>query len=170
MRIKIPCIAIATWLTCNVLPVTAGTSEWQKYLDSGTEAAKAGRFADAEKQLNLAVKEAEKLGPKDPKLAVRWNQLGLVYQDQGKTAEAEKQFKLALEIREKAVGADKKEVAESLENLATCLAESGKYSDAESLTQRSLTIREKVQGKDHADVATTLDNLAGLKDGEGKCA
>jgi tetratricopeptide (TPR) repeat protein len=49
-----------------------------------------------------------------------------------------------LAIREKVLGKEHSNVANSLNNLATLYQEMGNYSQAEPLFQRSLAIREKV--------------------------
>ena len=78
---------------------------------------------------------------------------GHVYKEQGKYAEAEALYKRALAIREKALGADHPDVAETLYNLAVVYRPQGKYADAEALYKRALAIREKALGPDHPDVA-----------------
>jgi tetratricopeptide (TPR) repeat protein len=67
-----------------------------------------------------------------------------------------------LTIREKALGADHPDVAESLNNLAELYRSQARYADAEPLYQRSLAILEKALGDDHASVATLLNNFAEL--------
>ena len=71
-------------------------------------------------------------------------------------------LKRSLAIREKAIGADHRPVAQSLNNLASLYHTQGRYADAEPLYKRALAIREKALGPDHPDVAQSLNNLAAL--------
>ncbi len=67
----------------------------------------------------------------------------MLYHAQGRYAEAELLYKRALEIREKALGPDHPDVANSLNNLASLYDEQGRYGEAEPLLKRALTILEK---------------------------
>jgi tetratricopeptide (TPR) repeat protein len=53
-----------------------------------------------------------------------------------------------LAIREKALGRDHPDVANSLNNLAGLYWSQGRYTDAEPLYQRSIAIWERVLGRD----------------------
>ena len=79
--------------------------------------------------------------------------------DQGRYAEAEPLLKSALAIREKALGPDDRDVAMSVNTLATLYQAQGRYGKAEPLYNRVLTIREKALGPDHPNVAQSLNNL-----------
>ncbi|MDF5733095.1 MAG: CHAT domain-containing protein [Rhizonema sp. PD38] len=70
-------------------------------------------------------------------------------------------------IREKVLGKEHPDVAQSLNNLALLYKAQGNYQKAEPLYQRSLNIREKVLGKEHPDVAISLNNLVLLYWAEG---
>ena len=85
-------------------------------------------------------------------------------------AAAEPQYQRSLAIREKALGPDHPDVAQSLNNLAVLYDSQGRYADAEPLYQRSLAIREAALGPDHPDVAQSLNNLALLYCNQGKYA
>jgi tetratricopeptide (TPR) repeat protein len=98
------------------------------------------------------------------------NNLGLLYQNQGRYADAEPLYKRALAIREKAVGPDHSDVALSLNNLASLYVVQGRYADAEPLFKRSLAINEKALGADHPNVAASLNNLAELYRAQGRYA
>ena len=80
----------------------------------------------------------------------------------GKFDEALPLAERELAIREKVLGPEHFEVANSLNNLAIVYSKKGIYEKAESLFQRALTIREKVLGPEHPAVALTLNNLANL--------
>jgi CHAT domain-containing protein len=87
--------------------------------------------------------------------------LAELYRSGSRYADAEPLYKRSLAIREKALGPDHLDVANSLNNLALLYqTQGGRYADAEALYQRTLAIFEKALGPDHPDVATSLNNLA----------
>jgi CHAT domain-containing protein/Tfp pilus assembly protein PilF len=78
----------------------------------------------------------------------------------GKYDEALRLAERALAIREKILGPDHRDVADSLHALASLYDDKSDYVKAEPLDLRALAIREKTLGLDHPDVAKTLNNLA----------
>ena len=107
------CLALAA-----VAYVFIQDGRWETYSTSGIDAYQQGDYAEAEKQFGAALKEAEKFGPQDPRLATSLNNLAELYRAQGRYAEAEPLHKRALAIREKALGPEHPDVAQSLNNLA----------------------------------------------------
>jgi CHAT domain-containing protein/Tfp pilus assembly protein PilF len=75
-----------------------------------------------------------------------------------------------LGIREKALGPNHPDVAQSLNNLALLYGNQGRHAEAEPLHKRSLAIYEKALGPDHPNVATILNNLAVLYEQQGRYA
>lgn len=143
-------------------PAAAQRTDWDKSIEAGTKAYRQGRYAEAEKQLQAALKEAEKFAPNDPRLAATLNDLGLLDQAEGKYGQAETLFKRSLATRERVLGLVHPDVAASLNNLAELYRAKGRYDEAEPLYMRSLAIWEKTLGPEHPDVATSLNNLAEL--------
>ena len=80
----------------------------------------------------------------------------------GQYVKAERLHERSLKIREKHLGSDHPDVAQSLNNLAVLYQAMGQYVKAEPLYERSLKIREKQLGPDHPFVAESLNNLAVL--------
>jgi tetratricopeptide (TPR) repeat protein len=76
----------------------------------------------------------------------------------------------ALLIREKLLGAEHSDTAESLNNLAYLLKDQGDLTGARTLYERALAIGEEVLGPEHLDTAVCLNNLAGLLSEEGDLA
>jgi tetratricopeptide (TPR) repeat protein len=68
----------------------------------------------------------------------------------------------ALRVRERLLGPEYPDVADSLNNLAELLWQTNRLSEAEPLVRRALAIDEKSYGSDHPNVATDLNNLAVL--------
>ncbi len=157
------------WLLVGVVCLTlwgAGcTTEetrWDSIMADAGKAYRQADYAEAEKLLLSALKEAEKFGEQDPRLATSLNNLAVLYNAQGRYAQAEPLYQRALAIREKALGPEHPDVAPSLNNLAVLYNAQGKYAQAEPLYRRSLAIREKALGPEHPNVATVLENYAAL--------
>src|SRR5271157_2157900 len=78
-------------------------------------------------------------------------------------AKAEPLLQEALRIRQKVLGSEHPDTAQSLNNLALLYWATGEYAKAEPLYQEALRILQKVLGKEHPDTATSLENLAVLE-------
>lgn len=145
---------------------SAGHPTWKKYSDAGSEAFKEKRFDDAEKYFEMAVKESEQFGFDDDRLATSLNDLANTYNANyhdettrvAKFKDAERLYKRALQIREKLLGPNHLEVAQTLSDLAAWCQKGLK--DSEPLNKRALEIREKALGPEHSDVAQSLYQLA----------
>ncbi len=116
---------------------TAGTDDWQKHMDAAVEAFVASDYAEAGKQYEAAVNEAEAFGADDTRLAESLNGLAVVYRDQGRYTEAEPLLKRALSIREKALGPAHPDVIQSLNNLAGLYQDQGRTAEAEPLLDKA---------------------------------
>ena len=90
------------------------------------------------------------------------NLQGHALHEAGDYRHAEKPFTQALAIREKALGPEHPDVAQSLNNLAALYRAQGQYAKAELLYQRALAIDEKALGSEHPTVATLRKNYAAL--------
>jgi tetratricopeptide (TPR) repeat protein len=75
------------------------------------------------------------------------NNLADLYSAQGRYADAEPLYKRALAIREKALGPDHPDVAQSVNNLADLYSAQGRYADAEPLYKRALASTPEQKGK-----------------------
>ena len=102
--------------------------------------------------------------------ADRLNKRSIELFEAGRYQEAIPLSQRALSIREKDLGPDHPDVAQSLSNLATLFQAKGQYADAEPLYRRALIIREKVLGPAHPQLATSLSNLAVMYASEGRFA
>jgi tetratricopeptide (TPR) repeat protein len=118
-------------------------------------------------QQALAIRE-KVLPPEHAHIASSLNNLGWLYQTQGKYEQAEPLFKRSLAIREKTLGPEHPTTANSLNNLAVLYRNEGKYEQAEPLFKRSLAIREKMLGPEHPTTAISLNDLANLYCALGK--
>ncbi len=122
-------------------PCLAQATLWDVYITDGNQAQDQGQYAKALKLYTLALEEAEKFGPTDPRLATSLNNLALLYDTQGDYAKAEPLYRRSLAIREKALGPDHPDVATSLENYALLLRATARQAEAEKLEQRAAAIR-----------------------------
>jgi len=77
-------------------------------------------------------------------------------------------YERELAQREKDLGPEHPDVAESLSNLAILYNQQGDYDKAQPLYERALTIWERVQGPNSSDVAHTLTDLAVLHLEQGR--
>ena len=118
-------------------------AKWAGYITAGQQAYQHADYAEAEKQFEAALKEAEAFGPDDVRLATSLNELGLVYRAQGKYAEAEPLFKRALAILDRALGPKHPDVALVLKNYAALLRKTGHSGEATMMGLRAKAIRAK---------------------------
>ena len=65
-----------------------------------------------------------------------------------------------LDIRERRLGVDHPDVAQSLDNLAVLLGEAGRFDEAEPLFSRAIEVLEEALGANHSSVADSLENYA----------
>ena len=98
------------------------------------------------------------------------NEQGVTLFHQGRYAEAEPLYKRSLAIREKTLGPDHPDVAQSLNNLALLYQAQGRLAEAEPLFKRSLATWEKALGPEHPTVALCLNNIAALYRVQGRYA
>lgn len=71
-------------------------------------------------------------------------------------------YEAELASRERTLGPDHPDVAESLTNIAILYNQRLEFAKAQPLYERALRIYEKARGPDHADVAHCLTDLAVL--------
>lgn len=81
---------------------------------------------------------------------------------------AEPLYQHALAIREKVLGQDHPDTADSFNKLGWLYRDEGKYAKAEPLDKRALEIRERISGPEHSETATSLNNLALLYYQQGR--
>ncbi|MDT4896705.1 MAG: hypothetical protein QOH25_1782 [Acidobacteriota bacterium] len=149
-------------------PATVLTQDslWKTYIDAGTKAYEEGQYSEAERRFNLARREAESFGPEDPRLALSYYNLALVYlKQEGKLPEAIKNSRQALAIWERVVW-EKKPRAESLaaannqQALASALLNPGAYDLVEQLLKQALAIKHYFLRPENPTIAVTLGYLA----------
>lgn len=120
-------------------------------------------------QKALAIYE-KTLGSEHPDAVTCLNNLGTMYQRQGRYAEAERLHKKVLEVRRKILGPDHYSVAQSMNHLASSYREQGKLDEAEPLVLDAITIGTAALGEKHHYVGTWIYNLGKLYQKQGRIA
>ncbi|MBU6450642.1 MAG: tetratricopeptide repeat protein [Cyanobacteria bacterium REEB67] len=116
---------------------------WERYNNMGQNAMAQGKQADAEVQFRLAIKEAETMDAKDPKLANSLNNLANCLRHQGKFPEAEENYKRAIEVRQKALGPLHKDLIGIYDNYAKLLRATGREAEAKKMELHAQAIFAK---------------------------
>jgi serine/threonine protein kinase/tetratricopeptide (TPR) repeat protein len=134
----------------------SSSSAWEDNMEAERKAYNEGRYLDAVKYAQSALKEAEAFGQQDARLATSLHNSGELYTRLEKYDEAERFLQRALSIRK----SEDAETARTIFALARLNYGRGNRDKAERLYRESWAMREKVLGKDHPDVAESLSGLA----------
>src|ERR1700730_11337569 len=113
---------------------------WERYNLSGQQAMSQGKSADAESAFRMALAEAVKIGPHDPKVAISAVNLANCLRQQGKFPDAEVLYKQAIMVKERAFGPLHNEMIGVLENYAKMLRAAGREPEADKLEQKARAI------------------------------
>lgn len=141
-------------------PTPSGEQRWNTEQEAGLKALEQGLYSQAVRSFLAAIREAEKFGPTDARLAESISGMAQANLLQGDFAAAERQFRQALAIFEKTAGPNHPNVARVLNNLATALRLRENYAEAAALSRRSLAILEETYGTQHPNVAIGQNSLA----------
>jgi tetratricopeptide (TPR) repeat protein len=95
---------------------------------------------------------------------------GVYLRERGDFAAARPLQQQALAMREKTLGEDHADVAQSLTDLAILFTDQGRYGEAEPLYARALDIWENALGPEHASVGTCLNSIGCLRYEQGRYA
>jgi len=121
------------------------------------------RYAEAKQSYERGIRIGEEtLGPDDPVVAIRVNNLGELLWDLGDLVGARQCFERALRIHEAAFGSDHPDVATIVSNLGLVLQDLGDLGGARRCLERGLRIDEAALGPDHPNVAIRVNNLASV--------
>ncbi|CAJ1966087.1 unnamed protein product [Cylindrotheca closterium] len=124
---------------------------------------------DALEQYQRALEiRVKALGPEHPDTASTYNNIGVVFQNQGKYEDALEQYQRALEIRVKALGPEHPDTASTYNNMGIVFQNQGKYEDALEQYQRALEIYVKALGPEHPDTASTYHSMGIVFQNQGK--
>jgi len=132
----------------------------KRHLEKAGAAGEAGQPEEVAKQLESALAEAEKFGPKDPRLARTLYVLGSFYDEQGEHAKAEPILRRAVSTHEAAFGPEHPSVAVVLAALGRNLAYRWQPRDADHILRRALALIEKAGQQDGPEAVGVLVSLA----------
>lgn len=127
------------------------------------------------KRLDIALEAS--LGPNAPELATNLDHHARLYLPrflegdaitEGDCHQAESLFRRSLVIREKALGPEHLDVAESLDNLASLYKRQREYAKVEPLYRRALAIREMAPEPNDWQLFLSLGNLTSLYQEQGE--
>lgn len=141
---------------------------WGRNVTAGLKAEKAGDLQEAEQYFRSAVKEGEKFGPRDIRLASSLNNLALLLNQTLRSKEAEELARRALEIYREALGPEHRYVASVLANLGQIKETEGDFKSVEELYTQALSIMQEKLGPEDPHLANTLGHLGELSMKEGK--
>jgi CHAT domain-containing protein/tetratricopeptide (TPR) repeat protein len=163
--------AMMLFLLIAIAPAAAQQGDLNAILKRQKEFMNAGDYAAALVEAQKAeILAKARFGVAHANYGVALYNLGSLYRTQGKYSDAEEFFERALAVKEKVLGTENPDVADTLNSLAAVYLDQGRYADAEGLFKRALAIREKTLGKDNPEVAKTLNNLAIVSRQKGKYA
>src|ERR1700730_10014504 len=117
----------------------AQSAAWDSLISEADQLQKKGAYADAQKKLEDALSQAELFGPRDTRLAVTLNNLGVALRIQGKYELAEHHCNRALSIWSEINGP----VTTALNSLAMVFVDQGRYREAEANYQKAILIEKR---------------------------
>lgn len=124
---------------------------WNKFSKQGETALKAGKFGEAERSFNSALKEAQKSGKQDRRLAESYENLAALYQARGQFVKSEPLLEKAMSTRGKLLGVEDPEVLISLARLGQFYLAHGKTVKSERLYNKLTEFTEhKIQREQKA--------------------
>lgn len=133
-------LVAALTLSSSASPVfSADDRAWNKYTESGARAFEANNFGQAEKMFQLALKEAEKFGPNDIRLATSLTNVGVIHNFRGNPGKAEPLFEHAIKIKQKVLGPDNPDVVSAVCKLCQFYIGRGNYAKSDNLAQKIIT-------------------------------
>src|SRR5215469_11881747 len=138
------------------------TSGWDEHFSRGEESQRNGRYEQAAAEFEAALQDARRENPADVRVAVTWNNLGVVYNSLGRLYEAESSYLRAIafyESRPQLLSA----LAAPLDNLASLYLALGRISKAEALYRRCYEIRQRILPPNDPALAHSLHGLARLE-------
>lgn len=122
-----------------------------------------GLYPDAESICLLLIKLNEELyGKEHENTATSYNNIGMVYQAQGKYTKALECHNKALVTFEKVYGSNHPNIAVCYNNIGGVYDNMGNHQDALEYYFKSLSIQEKHHEEDNPDIATCYNNIGGV--------
>jgi tetratricopeptide (TPR) repeat protein len=131
---------------------------WERQLDVGRQQAGRGQYAEARRAFQKAREDAEQFGPDDPRLAIAWNNLGVINLRLNLLGDAEQCYRRSAAIWESR--GDTVKALAPLTNLAEVYLARKQFSPAEKLLRHALELSTEKLGPEHAQTAAILTYLS----------
>jgi len=143
-------------------PVWADAPTVESHIAQAHAYERIGRFGDAERELQDAVRVAERMGPRHPKLISTLAETARYYETRGNNAKAEIYLRRELSLWESVQGKENRDVVTCMQRLAGVELNEGHFHDAESTLRESLQTLERMLDRDrsHREVDLSKDRLA----------
>jgi predicted Ser/Thr protein kinase len=120
-------------------------------------------FPRAERQLERALDLRKRtLGPEHADTLTSMDELGVLYNLEGKYAQAEALLTRVSEARQRALGSNHKDTLTAESDLALAISYRGDDARAEPLFVKLLEAERHVQGEEHPDTILAMDSLASV--------
>lgn len=117
--------------------------DWRKLKGDGENALAVNNYGLAERNLTEALREAEKFGPADPRLADTLRSLGGLYCIRGQFGKAEPLFEKELRVREKSMGGEHPDVVACVGKLAQFYLNQNNPTKGDRLSTLLVTFAER---------------------------
>jgi len=119
-------------------------------------------YTEAEAAYDEVVVRIQNIPQADLRLASVYNNLGTVYEAQGRAADAASTVRRALDIRQAVLGDEHPSLASSLSNLGLAELAADDLDAAMGHFERAIEITEAAWGKEHLSLARLHNNLANV--------
>jgi tetratricopeptide (TPR) repeat protein len=147
-------------LLCLVLCPTIFSQSLQENFKAGVDALEQQRFADAEKSLTAALKQAEAGKPENISPELILYLLAGAYREQQKYTEAGQSFTRVLTIMDKTSEKNVRLTMGSYNSLGGVLLSQSKYAEAEQVLKKAVEFGEKHGESEPEQMYLALDGLA----------
>jgi len=152
-------LIVCTYLIL-VFTTIAGTDTWEDHFSSGEAFARVGNYVKASREFGLALREAERFGPKDVRLVTTLTNLGVVDARLGHYHEAALVYRRAIAIYENFHPGLEGALATVLRDFAILNAAEHLWSSAERLYRRAYELEAKSPGPALANTLNAMGELA----------
>lgn len=148
-------VALALSIAGPAAKAQENDTAWRNFMLQAMRAAGAKDYPKSQEFFQKAVTEAERFGPRDPRIGTSLNSLGLVYRAEKKFGEAEAAYRRALSIMEAAYG-ETIDVGNVNFNIAGVLFDENRPADALPNIRRTVAIYERLLGGNSMKTAAAL--------------
>ena len=148
---------------CAAMRAESPDERWLKLQSEGARLREQGKYEDARRAYEDALRVAESTGSVDSRLAQTLNNLAASCYDGGHYAEAESYYRRALDIWKPDESADgRRNLASLWGNLAALYAATARDNQAEPLYRKAIGLADQPNEESSALRVTLLSDLAGL--------